>query len=548
MLKATEQIKARLNITEVISAYVKLERIGSNWKGRCPFHQEKTPSFYISEQRQSYYCFGCGMKGDIFSFVEEFEKVDFKGALKILAEKAGVKLSDFNQKVEAEKDVLLSIMEETTVFFENNLKKDEKSKEYLKARGLSEETIKEWRLGLALDAWNSAENHLKAKGFKEKDIELAGIVKYGESGRMYDRFRDRLIFPLFDPSGRVVAYSGRVTKTNTSDAKYLNSPDTPLYDKSEILYGYHKAKNTIREKGFALLVEGQLDLLMCHQAGLSQAVATSGTALTEKQLQIIKRGSSNLMIAYDGDKAGIEAGRRAFSLALSLGFDVKIARLPQGQDPADVIKTDVEVFKNALRKSVHVIDFYLDALMARGLKDRALLSEVEEKVLPYVKAVESKINQGYFISRIAEKTGIREDVLFGEVKKNSNQQVSVSRTTEVKKVLSKKEILERKVAGMLFKNDSAFVSLFLERFGEALRLKLTEVFEDRKEELLFEIEKEEISALELLFSLQKEYLHGKLEEKTKELRVAEKEGKVEEVKRLLEECQQLTKTLSGLTI
>ena len=423
--RAVEQIKDRLPITDVISSYIKLDRAGANFKGRCPFHNEKTPSFMVSPVRNSYYCFGCNAKGDIFTFVEQFEKVDFKDALKILADRAGVVLDTFRaplaKQEDDEKERLRKIMESAASYFEGELQKDEKSLQYLKDRGLEEKTIKEWRIGSTKKGWSNLYDHLKGEGISDADIEKAGLAKKGNHG-FYDRLRSRIIFPIFDGMGKVNAFTGRfkdweAEEGKESEAKYLNSPDTVLFDKSRTLYGFHRAKAAISKWKFSLLVEGQMDLLMCQQAGFTNAVATSGTALTRYQLEMLSRFSQNLLIAYDGDKAGVEAARRAWTLALSLNMDVKMAMMPHGTDPADLILKDQQAFKDAVKKGVHIVEFYLKALLARGLSGRSLGQEVEKEILPYVKAIASPIDQAHFISLIGSRTGIKEEALYAALRK-----------------------------------------------------------------------------------------------------------------------------------
>lgn len=430
--KSVEQIKERLPIQDVVASYIKLDRAGSNFKGRCPFHNEKTPSFMISPDRGTYYCFGCGAKGDVFSFVQEFEKMDFKEALKLLADRAGVVLETFRapeaKQEDDEKDRLRKIMETAASYYESVLKEDRESTEYLLGRGLAMGTIAEWRLGSTKKGWNNLYDHLKALGFTDADIDKAGLAKMGNHG-FYDRFRSRIMFPIMDGAGKVIAFTGRLKDwedghhlgasdgAHQASAKYLNSPDTILFDKSRTLYGFHKAKSNISKWKFAMLVEGQMDLLMAQQAGFTSAVATSGTALTKQQLEMLSRFSKNLLIAYDGDKAGVEAARRAWTLALSLGMDIKMAPITAGEDPADIIKRDPAAFKEVVKKGMHVIEFYLKALMSRGLSERVLGKEVEAEILPYVKAIESPIDQAHFVSHVSSRTGIKEEVLYAALRK-----------------------------------------------------------------------------------------------------------------------------------
>src|SRR3989344_6178626 len=327
MSSPVELIKERLSITEVIGAYLGLEKAGSNLKAKCPFHNEKTPSFFVSPTRGSYYCFGCGAKGDIFSFVQAFEGLDFMGALKTLASRAGVELIPENPRVRTERERLLSLLDTAVLFFQKSLGENEQARAYLSKRGISDETIQSWRVGFAPDSWHACSEFCLQKGFTADEIARAGLSKT-EKGKTYDRFRSRVMFPIFDSAGRAVAFSGRILgKESEQIPKYLNSPETSVFSKSRVLYGFDRAKNEIRRKDFTMLVEGQMDLLMCYQAGFKNTVASSGTAFTREQLEMLKRLSKRVLMVYDADKAGIQASLRSASLALSSGMEVKVAAL-----------------------------------------------------------------------------------------------------------------------------------------------------------------------------------------------------------------------------
>src|SRR5581483_2261534 len=302
MSSSVEQIKAKIDIVSLVSAYMKLDKAGMNWKGKCPFHNEKTASFFVSPDRGSFYCFGCHKKGDIFTFVEEFEGVDFVGALKILAEKAGVTLDKFSgTKEQGEKNKLHNILEQATIFYQRKLSGE--ALDYLKNRGVSDETISSFRLGFAPEEWRSLYGHLKEKNVSEADMMAVGLLKQKDSS-YYDTFRGRIMFPISDPSGRVVGFSGRILKVKEEAPKYVNSPETSLFNKSQILFGLDKAKISIRTKDYSILVEGQMDLVMMHQVGINNTVASSGTALTAEHLTRLRRLSNRLIMAYDADNAG----------------------------------------------------------------------------------------------------------------------------------------------------------------------------------------------------------------------------------------------------
>ena len=416
-----ETIKERLDIAEIVSGYVKLEKAGQSFKGRCPFHNEKTPSFFVSPARQSFYCFGCGAKGDIFTFVEELEGLSFRETLKMLAEKAGVTLQYRPEagKERSEKEKLLSVLEIATQFFENELSKNETARKYLLSRGLSEASIKSWRLGYAPAEWRALYTHMLQLGFSQEVLIKAGLAKpvVGTAGKEpYDVFRDRLIFPLSDSSGEIIAFSGRALSKET-EPKYLNSPDTVLFTKSEVLYGLDKAKEKIRRKDYAVLVEGQMDLVLSHQAGVVNTVASSGTAFTATHLERLKRLSKRIILAFDGDAAGEKATEKSTELGLALGLEVKVAKLPEGQDPAELVKGDPQSWKEVLRFSLPAIEHFLNVIISAEKDPRKLGKLIVNKILPKIALLESSVERSHFVSLITKFTGLKEDVVWEDLKK-----------------------------------------------------------------------------------------------------------------------------------
>ncbi|MEK7461560.1 MAG: DNA primase [Patescibacteria group bacterium] len=430
-----DTIKERLNIIEIISGYLKLEKAGKSFKARCPFHNEKTPSFFISPTRQNFYCFGCGAKGDIFTFVEEAEGLDFRGALKLLAEKAGVELEYHDSSgSKTEKDKMLKALEEATKFFERELADNQPAHRYLASRGISEETIKSWRIGYAPAEWHTLREYMHGLGYDDTILVKAGLIKRsGDDAKgkeTYDIFRDRIIFPLADSNGLIIAFSGRtLAKENdpvllSSGPKYLNSPDTILFTKSEVLYGLDKAKEQIRKNDYTVLVEGQIDLVLAHQSGIKNTVASSGTAFTRMHLERLKRFSSRIILAFDGDLAGEKAGEKASILGLSLGLEVKVANLPTGLDPAEVIKKDPQKWRNILRESLQAVEFFFNKIEEKEKDPRKLGKQIEKRILPMIKLIESAIEQSHFISMLAKRTGIKETVFWEDLKKINKANVS----------------------------------------------------------------------------------------------------------------------------
>lgn len=473
MSSNVEKIKERLTIEDVVGSYVKLDRAGKNLKGKCPFHNEKTPSFYVSPDRGGYYCFGCGEKGDIFSFVEKFEGLDFVGAMKMLAERAGVTLEfdKGNSSEKTEKERLLAVMEEATKFFEENLKNSQQAIDYVKGRGITEETAKKFRIGYTPADWRLLYTHLQSKKFSDVDIEKAGLIKKPDATNdgavqkgYYDRFRGRIMFPIGDSSGRIIAFSGRILVDDGKSAKYLNSPDTILFNKSTVLYGIDKAKQDIRIKNYSILVEGQMDLVLSHQAGIRNTVAVSGTALADtltsrdnvvNNLGIVKRLSNNIILAFDSDNAGRKAAMRSASIALGLGMDVKIADLPEGKDPADLVLSDPESWKDVLRNSKPVVEFQLNTVLLQNLDPRKLPQALRDNVFPFIAPLAGAMEKAHYVKLIKEKTGIseesiREDLAKTEASMRGSVAPEVRSSNVPQSTTSRLDAISRKLFGLIY--------------------------------------------------------------------------------------------------
>lgn len=417
MSDSVQQIKDRLSIIDVVSSYVELHKAGKNFKGKSPFTNEKTPSFYVSPDRGMYYCFSSSQGGDMFTFVEKMEGVDFKGALKLLAEKAGVELVPEDPKQKTERDTKYAILEEATKFFVSNLNTYPEAEKYLIDRGVTNETIAKWRIGYVpgppKNGWRHTREHLKGKNFTDELIFKSGLIKEAVAGKEpYDVFRDRLMFPICDPTGRVVGFSGRVLEKDSEAPKYVNSPETELFNKSEILFGYDKAKNGIRHFDFSLIVEGQFDVVLSHQAGYNNAVAVSGTALTNSHIALLQRISNRVVLALDADRAGIAAVKRAADLMLSRGIDLKVAKLPDGQDPADIIKNNKDDFKKLIGKATHVIEFLLNILREESKDERTFKLRARDEILPFLIKIESQIDRDHFVGIVAESLNTTKDAIF----------------------------------------------------------------------------------------------------------------------------------------
>src|SRR3989339_1052191 len=412
-MSTAEQIKSRLNIIDVIQNYIKLQKAGANFKANCPFHNEKTPSFFVSPARQSWHCFGCSRGGDMFSFVMEIEGVDFLESLKILADRAGVEVEKIDKNRQNERLRLLQLMDEAVKFYETELRKNADVVAYLKKRGMKGETAKAFNIGFAPAGWNNLRDYLKDKGFSESEMEKAGMaVKSAKTqAGYYDRFRSRIMFPILSASGQTVGFSGRVFGEEGTDSggKYINSPQTVLYNKSGILYGFDKAKNEIRQKDACVIVEGQMDTVMSHQAGAVNTVAVSGTALTFEHLKLIKRLTEKIIMAFDKDEAGERASSKGVDMALADGFDVKIAVSPSGKDPADAVLDNPESWVKAVGDAKNVIEFYMELFNDR--------KDIERKILPYIAVLPSEMDKAVWVKKISEKLKIKEDAVWDELKK-----------------------------------------------------------------------------------------------------------------------------------
>lgn len=562
------RIKERLGIAEVLSAYIKLEKAGMNFKAKCPFHNEKTPSFFVSPARASYYCFGCGAKGDIFSFVQEFEGLDFPGALKILADKAGVVLELKNKEAENKEERLYHVLEQATVFYQRALVENTSARSYLEKRGLKADTIAAWRLGYAADEWRGVRAFLKRQGFTDSEIEASGMTKASDKGNEpYDRFRSRIMFPLLDVSGRPVAFSGRLVNKSEGEGspKYLNSPETALFSKSKLLYGMHAAKLAIRERGYSILVEGQMDLLMSHQAHFVNTIASSGTALSVEQLQILSRLSQNIIMAYDADGAGFRASVRSARLALSLGMDIKVAQLPDGLDPADAILKDPSIWARALRDSKHIIDFYTDVVAGRETDLRKLDRLVVSEVLPFVAVLKSPTEQARFIASIAHKTKGHESSLWEDLKRIDPQKVfqEEASAVSVRPAIapthrSGRDTAIRRLLGILLLKEKAGDIAYRDMLKERLRIadvtveKHMQAYIHEHEAIAFEAELYygdaqliERDIDELIVSIEREALRAEFETTMEQLALAEQAKDTARVKELLSRCQELGKKLSS---
>lgn len=543
---AVDQVKERLTIVEVVGQYVKLSKAGKNFRGLSPFNSEKTPSFYVSPDRGVYYCFSSGKGGDIFTFVQEMEGVDFRGALKILADRAGIELVRENKEARDQRERLFLLLEAATVWFEEQLAHRSEALSYLQERGLQTDGIKKWRVGYAPSGWSNLLEAMKAKGYKDDELERAGLTKQNDRGGWYDRFRGRIMFPIFDTAGRPVAFSGRIfdEEEGKENAKYLNSPETALYDKSSILYGYDRAKQSMRKYDFAILVEGQMDILMSHQAGFTNTVAVSGTGLTPHHLELIERVTKNVIMAFDADQAGFRSAGRGATMALSRSMDVKVVALPDGVDPADMVKDDPDKWREAIRSSTHIIDFYLSVLRSKIDDERKFAKAVRVYVLPFVAQIPQAIDREQFIARVAKYLKVPEEAVREELAGLKRDEEPRAPTTQKERVvdrtasvMSRYASLTRTLQGVLWyleeTKSTEEYGTFTKSLSPHMLQELAQVAENlkaEKEPLLFEIERsieESEGEDELLATIRDEFIAEAQKNEIQQLRIAYQEAELE---------------------
>jgi len=572
-----QQIKDRLDIVDFIRSYVSLIPAGKNFKGLCPFHKEKTPSFMVSPDRQTWHCFGsCNEGGDIFKFLMKHDNLEFYEALQVLAEKAGIELKKISPAEHRQFGVLYEINAKAKDFFKKNLSQSKSALEYLNERGLKKETIEEFELGLAPESFDDLTLYLLKSGFDVKDIERAGLNFKTENGGYMDRFRGRMMFPIFDSYGKTVAFSGRIgprlQKEKPDLAKYVNSPETPVFSKSRILYGFHASKPEIRQLKKAVLVEGQMDFLMAYQDGVKNAVATSGTALTPDHVNILKRVADELTISFDSDDAGLKAAESAIDLAGAADLSVSLLVLDKFKDPAEAVQKSPGYLSKALADAKPAMEFYFD----RNLKTESAGSVAELKkgiraILAKIKKISSSVEQGHWIRLLAERAKIDEKSLFEEMEALKNETAKPKEKesfgSENEKTASRMELIAERIVGLAIAREKfASVLKESEKFLPAEYLaafknisggknneaggELREICDAVAMRSDFEFsaldeEKIQEEFEDLLKQLKKEYLKKRREELILAIRDAENKGEDKKVESALKEFDEVVKMMNN---
>lgn len=420
-----QEIKERVDIVDLIGEYITLKKAGQNYKGLCPFHSEKTPSFTVNPSKQIFYCFGCHRGGDQITFIMDYENLSFKEAVTLLCERAGINPEVFHGRSSNYKGIYYEINKEATRFYNNQLLNSKKALDYFKTRGLSDETIEGYELGYSSPEKDLLFRHLLKQGFKEEDIYKTGLVNFG-NGKPFDFFRDRIMFPIFDSNSKCIAFGGRRLSEIKTIPKYINSPETAVFKKGESVFGINKAKNAITQKGYSVVVEGYMDVLMCHQFGFTNVVAPLGTALTEGHLKKLKKYSEKLLLVFDGDNAGIEAVKRALAIAFSQAMNTKIALLPNAEDPDSILRKRGGVaLAECLSKAITPVAFYFRLYGKNNL-------DCVRRLLHLVQSTQDRLLREDTLREISERSGINELILRQEldtIEKTKNRKKPMSRET-----------------------------------------------------------------------------------------------------------------------
>lgn len=486
-MDAVEEVKARLSIEDVIAEYVPLKRAGRNWRGLSPFSNEKTPSFMVSPEKQIWHDFSSGKGGNMFSFVMEVEGLDFKGALELLARKAGIDIEQYRsqgpRRGGPDKERLHALLDMSAKFYQAHFKKNQAALEYVfKKRGFTKETVLEWRIGYSPNTGSALMDYAKGKGFTEAELKQAGLSAQNYRGGTQDMFRGRLMIPLQDPQGRLIGFTARLLSDDPNAPKYINTPQTALYDKSRHIYGLHLAKESIRKSKFAVLVEGNMDVIASHQAGVRQAVATAGTALTEPHLKALSRFTGDIRLAFDADKAGVAATERAIPIASKVKVTLSMIDIPSGKDPDDLIRKDPRLWEQAIGKHRYALDWLMDRYSAQlDLKSAIGKREFSDVLLPVVRELSDPVERDHYLGATAEAIGTSREVLEQKFQKVGSPQPPRRRSVKAAPAALDKAAVENK------KTQDKFLSLLLARLTlrEFIGLMTPDMlYEDEARELL----------------------------------------------------------------
>ncbi len=495
MNSAVEDVKSRINIVDIIGEYIKLQKAGASWKALCPFHREKTPSFIVTEEKQIWHCFGCGKGGDVFSFVMEMEGLEFKDALKMLAERSGVDLAAYRLSLPSDagekenKAKTFEILKLASRFYEKQLWDGigkEKILPYLRKRGINDESAKKFQLGYAPEGWRNILEFLTKRGYAPEEIIRTGLLvekngtgddraqKGGNQKNIssyYDRFRDRIIFPVSDAMGNIAGFSARVAPGgDESQAKYVNTPETLVYRKSKILYGLNHARREIKDKGAVLVVEGNTDVIAAHQAGIVNAVAVSGTALTGEQLDILKRYSDNLYLLFDMDEAGTNAIRRSAESAFEKDFNVFVVRIPEGKDAAELAQKDAGKLVAAVKAAVPAMDYFFQRLFSVYDKNNARdKKNIAREALNLTLHFKNEIEKSHWVKKLSHEIDVSENLLNDALRKarfRTRNEPEKSVLTESCEWKTRYQMIQEKIFGLMLADPLAWKKTLMKHSRE----------------------------------------------------------------------------------
>lgn len=473
-----QEVKQATDIVQIISERLNLQRSGTNWRGLCPFHSEKSPSFFVSEQLQRYRCFGCGKSGDVFTFLQEYEGMTFAEILQMLADRAGITLikQSFSDEDEQRKRLLeiLSLSREYYHYLLTEHEVGKKAMEYLKGRGTTAESIKVFQLGYSLPGWDGLLKYLnQKKKYSLSDIQAAGLIIAGKTGRSYDRFRDRLMFPLTDHRGRVVGFSGRVLDPTIKEAKYINTPETLLYHKSQLLFGYSQLYQEIRKENEVVVVEGEFDVISSAQAHVNNVVAVKGSALTEEHMRLLSRTVERVLLCFDTDGAGIEATRRAISVAKPFGIELRVLDFgDEGKkDPDDLSRQNPQKWRQVVKSSISVYEFLMRAALNENDPNTPEgKRKIVDQLAPVMSQISHAVEREYYVRKLAaalsvKETAIQADIqkfgMFGEKKRSTKAAAPAEATPQAP--VSRRVRLEQYVLFLLFQASQSSMVEFLKQ-------------------------------------------------------------------------------------
>lgn len=481
MTNSTDTIKDRLSIVDVVGSYITLTPRGNSYVARCPFHNEKTPSFYVTPDRGTYHCFGCGKGGDIFSFVQDFEGLDFKQALQNLAAKAGIELEQYsgvnNKESKDETERLYKLIAEVVTIYEsdleNSLKIEPDVNKYLQERGLNNQTLKTFNIGYAKNEWRYLTTTLKQRGYTDNELVLAGLSVATTKG-LYDKFRGRIMFPIANSQGKFVGFSGRImpkysVHENGNEApKYMNSPETPLYHKSNVLFGYSVARDAIRKNSRVVVVEGMMDVLMSHQAGVYETIAVSGTALTTEHAKILRRLAEKVYLCFDADEAGVNAMFRILPMLIEMDIDVYVISVPEGKkDPADIVFESDRLWIDLVNNAKSLIDFLVDYAKLKHSNLKDLRNFADTQIVPIIARINKVMNRAHAVNVLSRAIDLPEETLYAALLEKDKNKIHIK---EPETAVQKSPPADQIFIGMFKLNNLEYAGIIKKIFDEYLEV------------------------------------------------------------------------------